>query len=603
MIFSSSAAWAAAPVLSSVSPNTGYVTSTTPITIVGSGLTGATQVRVGFSTATNVVVVSDTEITATAPDGSSNGAGQTFISVTTPGGTSNSLRFDYLLPRPTVISISPVCDTVGARIRINGQQINVSGVQIEFGGVQAVLPNGFGPNALDAFAPAGSGTVHVISHTNGGNSTPTTADLFTYGPGPGVGDVSPASGLPAGGTSVTISGGCFTGATAVKFGSTPATSFVVNSDGSITAVSPAGAIGAVDVTVTTPQGTSAAQAGAVFTYAAAATTGATDTGAATAEFMRNFFDAQGHLLLSTMPDEQRRIDRLNGIASAPDLPSALMGYLPALAEGQMPPTIAASTAAIAAMTGEPKSRFDAWFQSTLGMFDQPGAHGASGVASAGADYLVTDGLLIGGYVEADVTPNVVDGRGGSMGGTGWMAGPYATARLTDNLYLDILAGAGTSADHVRLAGGSTGSFTTVRWLASAALIGDFKAGGWTISPTARFNYLATAAKAYTDSTGATVPAVSSGVGQIEVGPAVTYRFDLGGRSFAEPGLRVDALADVVGGSSGGVRLADPRGRIEGSLKFGSDTGASLNISAAYSTNISRDTQSKSASLSLAVPMK
>jgi len=60
---------------------------------------------------------------------------------------------------------------------------------------------------------------------------------------------------------------------------------------------------------------------------------------------------------------------------------------------------------------------------------------------------------------------------------------------------------------------------------------------------------------------------------------------------------------VVGGSNGGVRLADPRGRIEGSLKLGSDSGASLNISAAYSTNMSGDTRSKSASLSLAVPMK
>lgn len=58
------------------------------------------------------------------------------------------------------------------------------------------------------------------------------------------------------GQSVTINGAGFTFATAVKFGSTPATSFVVNSDTKITAVAPAGS-GTVDITVTNADGTSA----------------------------------------------------------------------------------------------------------------------------------------------------------------------------------------------------------------------------------------------------------------------------------------------------------------------------------------------------------
>jgi hypothetical protein len=65
---------------------------------------------------------------------------------------------------------------------------------------------------------------------------------------------------------VTLSGSGFTGASAVDFGSTPASSFTVNNDGSITAVDPAGT-GTVDVTVVGPFGTSATSAADQFTYA------------------------------------------------------------------------------------------------------------------------------------------------------------------------------------------------------------------------------------------------------------------------------------------------------------------------------------------------
>ena len=84
-------------------------------------------------------------------------------------------------------------------------------------------------------------------------------------PFPTVTKVNPASGPAAGGTSVSITGTELTGTTAVKFGSTNATSFTVNSAISITAVAPAGT-GTVDVTVTTPEGTSFTRAADQFTY-------------------------------------------------------------------------------------------------------------------------------------------------------------------------------------------------------------------------------------------------------------------------------------------------------------------------------------------------
>jgi len=75
-------------------------------------------------------------------------------------------------------------------------------------------------------------------------------------PVPVVASVVPNTGPAAGGTTVTINGTRFTGATAVTFGATPASTFTVVSDAQITAVTLAGTVSTVDVTVTTPSGTS-----------------------------------------------------------------------------------------------------------------------------------------------------------------------------------------------------------------------------------------------------------------------------------------------------------------------------------------------------------
>jgi hypothetical protein len=85
---------------------------------------------------------------------------------------------------------------------------------------------------------------------------------------PTVSNVEPRHGPPAGGTSVTITGTNFAGSTAVKFGPTNATSFSVNSESSITAVSPpfTGGNAIAEVTVTTPVGTSKLRIGDSFIY-------------------------------------------------------------------------------------------------------------------------------------------------------------------------------------------------------------------------------------------------------------------------------------------------------------------------------------------------
>lgn len=82
---------------------------------------------------------------------------------------------------------------------------------------------------------------------------------------PTVTRLSPNKGPAGGGTTVTITGTNFTGATAVHFGKALATKLQVVSTTEIKCVSPKGS-GKVDVTVTTPGGTSAKTTADQFTY-------------------------------------------------------------------------------------------------------------------------------------------------------------------------------------------------------------------------------------------------------------------------------------------------------------------------------------------------
>lgn len=108
----------------------------------------------------------------------------------------------------------------------------------------------------------------IVAHLTQGatpvtaNCTPTNLaqvmDMVTVIPQPKVNKLSPTTGLTTGGFTVTLTGTNFTGATAVKFGGTPATSYTVVNDTTITAVAPAHFAGAYYVYVTTATGTSTA---------------------------------------------------------------------------------------------------------------------------------------------------------------------------------------------------------------------------------------------------------------------------------------------------------------------------------------------------------
>ena len=84
---------------------------------------------------------------------------------------------------------------------------------------------------------------------------------------PTVASVSPANGSVNGGETITVTGTNFTGATGVLFGSVAGTNLLVQSDTSLTVVSPAQPAAVVDVTVVDAAGTSAVNSTDKYTLA------------------------------------------------------------------------------------------------------------------------------------------------------------------------------------------------------------------------------------------------------------------------------------------------------------------------------------------------
>ena len=189
------------------------------------------------------------------------------------GTTSNTATLT-VVPPPTVSAVSPASGPLGGGTTVTITGTNLTGATaVSFGTHAASSFTVNSATQVTATSPAVSaGTVDVTITTGGGTSATSTADQFTYVAAPTVTSISPTSGPAAGGTSVTINGTNFSGASAVKFGSVATGTYTVSTPTQISATSPGGTPGAVDVTVTTVGGTSATSAADQFTNLAATST-------------------------------------------------------------------------------------------------------------------------------------------------------------------------------------------------------------------------------------------------------------------------------------------------------------------------------------------
>jgi hypothetical protein len=273
---------ASAPTLSSLSLTAGSTTGGDVVSLFGSDFTGATGVSFG-SVAAAFTVQSDGWITATVP--SVAAAGSVSVTVTSAGGTSSGISYTSAAPSGPAVSIltqSTGTTAGGDSFVIVGSGF-LAATDVEFGSTPAAWYTVLTDNAIEVTTPAASaGTIDVTVTTAGGTSSLSSADHFTFAAPSAatVTAVSPSSGPGGGGTVVIITGTNFSDVSTVAFGGVPAEAFYVNCATQITAVSPPEATGTVDITVTTPAGTTTTSSADQFTYTSPTTLTITTIGTA-----------------------------------------------------------------------------------------------------------------------------------------------------------------------------------------------------------------------------------------------------------------------------------------------------------------------------------
>ncbi len=208
-----------------------------PVTLFGSGFTGASSVRFGDVEA-NFQLVSDTELTTFVPEAAGSGP----LRVVNALGTAVSTESFTVLPPPTISAIAPTSAAPGDTVTLTGTGFTGTS-QVFFGAgafmggnatftvdsdtqLRAIVPADAHNGSIRIFAPGGSAE-SAATFTVLASALPTIAYFDPLEAGPG--------------RSVTLFGSGFTGTTAVAFAGTSA-SFSWQSDAVLYTTVPEGAV-------------------------------------------------------------------------------------------------------------------------------------------------------------------------------------------------------------------------------------------------------------------------------------------------------------------------------------------------------------------------
>lgn len=257
-----------APTAAFLVPTAGPLVGGTNVSILGTGfVVGDTSVMIDGTVipAGSVTVYGDTLLSFVTP---AHAAGTAAVTVTTSDGTTNAIPsgFTYVAV-PTAASLAPAAgpSSGGTVVTLTGTNFLAGNTTVMVGGT--VVSNGsvivHSASSLTFTMPAHlPGNVTVSVSTVGGTSA--VPGGFTYLSEPVISSISPSTGPTAGGTLVTITGANLTGTTGVAFDQHAATSVMVINDTTLTAVTPAGMVGSVDVAVTSPGGTATIAGGFIY---------------------------------------------------------------------------------------------------------------------------------------------------------------------------------------------------------------------------------------------------------------------------------------------------------------------------------------------------
>jgi outer membrane autotransporter protein len=220
-------------------------------------------------------------------------------------------------------------------------------------------------------------------------------------------------------------------------------------------------------------------------------------------------------------------------------------------------------------------------------------------------------LLVGTMVQFDSMRQRSNLQTSDVSGQGWLAGPYATLRLTDNVFWQARAAWGQSSNEVSPFQTYTDEFDTDRWLISSTLTGRWGMGPWVFRPSASVAYIEDVAKSYADTFGVVVPEVKSRLGQAKAGPDIGYRYQFTRDVVIEPhaGLQViwnfavDTTATGLGQINGeDAGPAGVRGRAEIGLRAITSNGIGLDLSGSYDGVGAKDYDSFTGRAMVRVPL-
>ncbi len=163
---------------SSVSPNSGPTAGGTAVTITGTNFAAGATVTFGGTAATNVVMVSGTQITATTPAGN---AGAVTVTVTVNGQSGSLANAFSYTPPPTVSGVSPNSGSTagGTAVTITGTNF-AAGATVTFAGTAATNVVVVSGTQITGTTPAGSAGAAAVTVTNPGAQSGSLANGFSY---------------------------------------------------------------------------------------------------------------------------------------------------------------------------------------------------------------------------------------------------------------------------------------------------------------------------------------------------------------------------------------------------------------------------------------